>query len=63
MIGIPPLSYANFLRDLQNKPKDINFLQDLAFLTDIIQHLNILNLQLQGENEAIFQMISLIDDV
>lgn len=47
--------------DLQHKLRDIDFLQDLAFLTDVIQHLNVLNLQLQGEKQTIFQMMGFVD--
>ena len=33
--------------------QDVNFLKSLAFLTDITQHLNKLNLSLQGRNQTI----------
>lgn len=47
--------------DLQRALKDINFVHNLAYLTDITQHLNILNLQLQGEKQTIFQMMGYVD--
>lgn len=47
--------------DLQHKLTDIDFLQDLAFLTDITQYLNVLNLQLQGKKQTIFQMMGFVD--
>lgn len=39
--------------ELQNKMQDPQFLADLAFLTDVTQHLNELNLKLQGKNHNI----------
>ena len=45
----------------QNKLKDIHFIQDLAFLTDITQHLNVLNLQLQGKRQTVFLMMGYVD--
>jgi len=39
---------------------DPTFLSDLAFLTDITQHLNTLNLQLQGPKQAITLMYDCI---
>ena len=35
---------------------DINWIRDLAFLVDIIEHLNNLNSKLQGKNQLITQM-------
>lgn len=39
--------------ELQDKMRDPQFLADLAFLTDMTQHLNELNLKLQGKNHNI----------
>jgi len=39
---------------------DPTFLSDLAFLTDITQHLNTLNLQLQGPKQVITLMYDCI---
>jgi len=41
--------------------QDVNFLKGLAFLTDITQHLNKLNLSLQGRNQTIASLYSFID--
>lgn len=46
---------------LQEKLKSIIFLKSLAFLTDIFQLPNSLNLQLQGRHICIIEMISVID--
>lgn len=43
--------------EYQLKFKDPNFLQNLAFLVDITQHFNELNLKLQGENLNILIII------
>ncbi|PNF29048.1 hypothetical protein B7P43_G14049 [Cryptotermes secundus] len=42
------LSRGKCLNDLE----DVEFLRNLAFLTDITQHLNVLNLQLQGKKQT-----------
>ncbi|PNF28389.1 hypothetical protein B7P43_G16748 [Cryptotermes secundus] len=59
---------ATFLREevtnsaeLQNDLEDVEFLRNLAFLTDITQHLNVLNLQLQGKKQTICQMVGFVD--
>ncbi|PNF32840.1 hypothetical protein B7P43_G03470 [Cryptotermes secundus] len=59
---------ATFLREevtnsaeLQNDLEDVEFLRNLAFLTDITQHLNVLNLQLQGKKQTICQMDGFVD--
>lgn len=39
----------------------LNFYIELAFLTDFTQHLNQLNLKLQGRNHNIFELTSHID--
>jgi len=40
---------------------DKQFLCSLAFLTDISQHLNKLNLQLQGKKQTISKIIGFLD--
>ncbi|PNF38714.1 hypothetical protein B7P43_G16721, partial [Cryptotermes secundus] len=59
---------ATFLREKvtnsaepQNDLEDVEFLRNLAFLTDITQHLNVLNLQLQGKKQTICQMFGFVD--
>lgn len=59
---------ATFLREevtnsaeLHNDLEDVEFLRILAFLTDITQHLNVLNLQLQGKKQTICQMVGFVD--
>ncbi|PNF15374.1 hypothetical protein B7P43_G00949 [Cryptotermes secundus] len=59
---------ATFLREevtnsaeLQNDLEDDEFLRNLAFLTDITRHLNVLNLQLQGKKQTICQMVGFVD--
>ncbi|PNF19633.1 hypothetical protein B7P43_G01086 [Cryptotermes secundus] len=47
--------------ELQNDLEDVEFLRNLAFLTDITQHLNVLNLQLQGKKQTICQMVGFVD--
>ena len=37
--------------------EDENWISDLAFLSDIFQHMNALNIQLQGKNKLITEMI------
>lgn len=44
-----------------NEVESSDFQLNLAFLTDITEHLNILNLKLQGENKHIFNLISNIE--
>ena len=41
--------------------QDVDFLKGLAFLTDITQHLNKLNLSLQGRNQTIASLCGFID--
>jgi hypothetical protein len=36
--------------ELKNQLENADFLRNLAFLTDITQHLNVLNLQFQGKS-------------
>lgn len=43
------------------KLKNENWLRDLAFLTDITKHLNSLNLELQGQNKTIIDMMSSVN--
>jgi hypothetical protein len=42
------------------KLDDPEFLSQLAFLTDISQHLNVLNIQLQGRNQVVCKLVSLV---
>ena len=58
----------NFLEELNAETdgfkdllQDVNFLKGLAFLTDITQHLNKLNLSLQGRNQTIASLYGFID--
>uniref|UniRef100_A0A6P7FFX5 General transcription factor II-I repeat domain-containing protein 2-like n=1 Tax=Diabrotica virgifera virgifera TaxID=50390 RepID=A0A6P7FFX5_DIAVI len=46
-----------FITKLKNK----TFFRELAFLTDITSHLNTLNLQLQGKNKTVSQLVSQIE--
>ncbi|PNF24012.1 hypothetical protein B7P43_G08632 [Cryptotermes secundus] len=46
---------------MSNDLEDVEFLRNLAFLTDITQHLNVLNLQLQGKKQTICQMVHFVD--
>ncbi|XP_029173916.1 general transcription factor II-I repeat domain-containing protein 2A-like, partial [Nylanderia fulva] len=41
--------------------EDLEFLSELAFITDLTNHLNILNLKLQRPNQVISQLVSAID--
>jgi len=43
--------------DFQKKFKDVQFLTELAFLTDITSHLNSLNLKLQKQDQTISDLI------
>ncbi|PNF23458.1 hypothetical protein B7P43_G08380 [Cryptotermes secundus] len=59
---------ATFLREevansaeLQKDFEDVELLRNLAFLTNITQHLNVLNLQLQGKKQTICQMVGFVD--
>lgn len=47
--------------EIQDKFKDTSFLMELAFLTDITYHLNILNLKLQKREQNISELISHIN--
>lgn len=44
-------------KDLLKNFKDNNFLQNFAFLTDMTELINQLNLQLQGRNKNIFELV------
>ena len=41
------------MSDYCDKLRDVSFLSDLAFLTDVMQHLNSLNLKLQGRDQTV----------
>lgn len=41
--------------------EDLEFLSELAFITDLTNHLNILNLKLQRHNQIVSQLVSAID--
>lgn len=47
--------------ELEEKFQDPEFLRQLAFLTDLTNHLNSLNLSLQGRNQTISDLIGLIN--
>ncbi|KAK9890203.1 hypothetical protein WA026_010313 [Henosepilachna vigintioctopunctata] len=47
--------------ELEKKLEDPEFLVQLAFLTDFANHLNILNSSLQGKNQTISELLSIIN--
>lgn len=47
--------------ELEKKLEDPEFLVQLAFLTDLTNHLNILNSSLQGKNQTISDLLSIIN--
>lgn len=47
--------------ELEKKFEDPEFLVQLAFLTDLINHLNILNSSLQGKNQTISILVGIIN--
>lgn len=49
------------LNDFDKKLNELDFLESLAFLTDICQHFNEVNLKLQGNNTDVF-LIEVIDN-
>jgi hypothetical protein len=50
------LRNENIGHEYQEKLEEIQFLNNLAFLTDLTPHLNALNLKLQGKNQNISQL-------
>ncbi|XP_074032206.1 general transcription factor II-I repeat domain-containing protein 2B-like [Leptinotarsa decemlineata] len=47
--------------ELEEKFKDPEFLRQLAFITDLTNHLNKLNLSLQGRNQTVSDLIGMIN--
>ncbi|XP_072389291.1 general transcription factor II-I repeat domain-containing protein 2A-like [Diabrotica undecimpunctata] len=47
--------------ELEEKFKDPEFLRQLAFITDLTNHLNMLNLSLQGRNQTVSDLIGMIN--
>lgn len=54
------MSFTKF-DDFKSFFEDLNFLSELALITDLISHLNNLNLKLQKANQTISQLVSHID--
>ncbi|XP_050508033.1 general transcription factor II-I repeat domain-containing protein 2A-like [Diabrotica virgifera virgifera] len=47
--------------ELEEEFKDPEFLRQLAFITDLTNHLNMLNLSLQGRNQTVSDLIGMIN--
>ncbi|XP_023723809.1 protein FAM200A [Cryptotermes secundus] len=55
------LRNENIGHEYQENPKEILFLNNFAFLTDLTSHLNALNLKLQGKKQNISQLYGHIE--